>query len=149
MDVGDKLKLLLDDILDDEIKEYLLSQKGINAVTIDKEDFKTEMNIDYDNNFSPLIIMKYIDLFQENKYSTLLEFDKGFINKTKILKYVVEDMCCEYCYKSLVMKLFECEFINSLKSNFDFYSSPFNIELEIEYINCSENELIDIIKENL
>lgn len=34
------MKLLLDDILDDEIKEYLLSQNGINSVKLEKKDFK-------------------------------------------------------------------------------------------------------------
>ena len=121
------MKLLLDDILDDEIKEYLLSQNGINSVKLKKKDFKTEVSIECDDNISHLIIMKYIDLFQQNKYPTILEFNKAFKNKTKKLKYVVKDMCCEYCYKSLVMNLFEKEFINSVKSNFDFYKPAFNV----------------------
>lgn len=143
------MKILLDDILDDEIKEYLLSQNGINSVKLKKKDFKTEVSIECDDNISHLIIMKYIDLFQQNKYPTILEFNKAFKNKTKKLKYVVKDMCCEYCYKSLVMNLFEKEFINSVKSNFDFYKPAFNVELEVEYINYTEDELIQIIKDNL
>jgi len=143
------MKLLLDDILDDEIKEYLLSQTGINSVKLEKKDFKTEISIECDSNISCLIIIKYINLFQQNKYPTILEFNKGLKYKTKKLKYIVKDMCCEYCYKSLVMKLFEKEFINSVKSNFDFYKPAFNVELEIEYINYTEDELIQIIKVNL
>ena len=85
------MKLLLDDILDDEIKEYLLSQNGINSVKLKKKDFKTEVSIECDDNISHLIIMKYIDLFQQNKYPTILEFNKAFKNKTKKLKYVVKD----------------------------------------------------------
>ena len=80
------MKLLLDDILDDEIKEYLLSQNGINSVKLKKKDFKTEVSIECDDNISHLIIMKYIDLFQQNKYPTILEFNKAFKNKTKKLK---------------------------------------------------------------
>lgn len=143
------MKLLLDDILDDEIKEYLLSQNGINFVKLEKKDFKTEINVECDSNISYLIIMKYIDLFQQNKYPIILEFNKAFKNKTKILKYVVKDMCCEYCYKSLVMNLFEKEFINSLKSNFAFNEPAFNVELEIEYVNYTEDDLIKIIEQNL
>ena len=79
------MKLLLDDILDDEIKEYLLSQNGINSVKLEKKDFKTEISIEYDSNISHLIIMKYIDLFQQNKYPTILEFNKAFKNKNKKL----------------------------------------------------------------
>lgn len=143
------MKLLLDDILDDEIKEYLLSQNGINSVKLEKKDFKTEISIEYDSNISYLTIYKYINLFQQNKYPTILEFNKAFKNKTKKLKYIVKDMCCEYCYKSLITNLFEKEFINSVKSNFAFDEPAFNVELKIEYINYTEEELIQIIKEDL
>lgn len=46
-------------------------------------------------------------------------------------------------------ELFEKKFINLVKSNFDFYKPVFNVELEIEYINYTEDELRQIIKENL
>lgn len=141
--------LLLDDVLDDEIKEYLLTQVGINKVEIKKDWLKTEMNIEYDSNISPLIIMKYIDLFTQSKIPVLLKFNKGLKTKNKKLKYIVNDMCCEYCYKSLVENLFEKKFINSVKSNFDTFCSAFNIEFEIEYTHYTENELIEIIKLNL
>lgn len=141
--------LLLDDIINDEIKEYLLTQVGINNVKLKKENFKTEINIAYDSNISPLIIMKYIDLFTQSNLPLLLEFNKVLKTKNKKLKYIVNDMCCEYCYKSLIKNLFENEFINSVKSNFDTYCSAFNIELEIEYTHYTENELIEIIKLNL
>lgn len=98
---------------------------------------------------SPLIIMKHIDLFRQNKYPILLEFNKGLKEKNKLLKYVVDDICCEYCYKSLVNDLFEKQFINSVKSNADFHGSVFEVYFEIGYINYTESELIDIIKECL
>lgn len=141
--------LLLDDIINDEIKEYLLTQVGINNVKLKKENFKTEINIAYDSNISPLIIMKYIDLFTQSNIPLLLEFNKGLKTKNKKLKYIVNDICCEYCYKSLIKNLFENEFINSVKSNFDTYCSAFNIELEIEYTHYTKNELIEMIKLNL
>ena len=140
--------LLLDDIINDEIKEYLLTQVGINKVKLKKENFKTEINIVYDSNISPLIIMKYIDLFTQSNLPLLLEFNKGLKTKNKKLKYIVNDICCEYCYKGLIMELFENKFINSVKSNFDFYESVFEVELLIEYSGFTEDEIIQYIKED-
>lgn len=93
--------------------------------------------------------MKYIDLFTQSKIPVLLKFNKGLKTKNKKFKYIVNDMCCEYCYKSLIKNLFENQFINSVKSNFDIYNNAFNIEFEIEYTHYTENELIEIIKLNL
>lgn len=143
------MRLLLDDNLNDEIKEYLLSQEGIKKIEIKKEDFISEVNIKHNNKISPLIIMKYIDLFQQNKYSTLLEFNKELDIETKTLKYIVDDICCEYCYKGLVMTLFENKFINSVKSNFDFHKSAFDVELIIEYTNYTEEEIKKYINNNI
>lgn len=141
------MKLILDDLIDIELKEYLLMQEGITNVEFNKKDFLTILDIKYNNKTNPNIIMKYIELFQNNKYSILFEFDKGTTDNYKILKYTIDDMCCEYCYRSLVMNLFENEKIKSVKSNFDYYKPAFNIEFIIEYDEkYNEKELIDYIK---
>ena len=94
--------------------------------------------------------MKHIELFQECNYSLLSEFDKGTIGNFKILKYTIDDMCCHYCYRNLVMDLFENKKIKSVKSNFDYNKSPFNIKFIIEYDEkYSEKELIEYIKEKI
>lgn len=142
------MKLLLDAVLKEEIKEYLLSQEGINEVEIKRIDFRSEINIKHDNKISPIIIMKYIQLFEQVEHSELLEFNKELNKETKILKYLVDDICCEYCYKGLIMELFENKFINSVKSNFDFYKSVFEVELIIEYSGCTEDEIIQYIKDD-
>ena len=57
-------------------------------------------------------------------------------------------MCCDYCYRNLVMDLFENERIKSVKSNYDYNKPAFNIEFEIKYDEkYSEKELIEYIKE--
>lgn len=142
------MKLILDDFVDDEIREYLLMQDGIVDITIDRENLLTILNINYNKKTTSEIIMNHIKLFQKNKYFILFEFDKGTINEFKILKYTIYDMCCEYCYKGLVMNLFENKKIKSVKSNFNFNKPAFNIEFLIEYSKeYSEKELIKYIKE--
>ena len=76
-----------------------------------------------------------------NKSQILL--DVGY---SETLKYTIEDMCCEYCYKNLVYELFVNEFVKSVKSNFDFNKPAFNIEFIIEYDqNYKEDDLIKYI----
>lgn len=144
------MKIILDGILDLELRGYLLSQEGIDDVDIIVKDFISEISIKFNKKITPLIIMKYIDLFQKNQCSTMLSFKKDESNDFNILKYNVKNMCCEYCYKGLIYDLFENEFINSVKSNFDFYKSKFDIELIIEYDkNYSKEDLIKYIEEKI
>ena len=136
------MKIKINIINNSEIKDFLLSQDGItNVETICKDGF-TNMNIDITNKINPNIVMKYIELF-ENNHFILFEFDKDDIANTKTLKYVIEDMCCEYCYAGFVMELFENDNIKSVKSNFSFNKPALNIEFVIEYNKeYNEKELI-------
>lgn len=150
------MKIILDDALDnklgDELKTYLLEQIGITDVNFNVTDksFITELNIKFNNQTSPIIIMKYIDLFQKYDYPIILEFDKENDGIYKKLKYMVEDMCCEYCYKGFVKELYENNNIKSVKSNFEFDKPAFNIEFIIEYNeNCNKQEIIKYIKDKL
>jgi len=144
------MELTLNDYISDELKEYLLMQNGIIDVVITRTNDKylTKLNIKYNNKTTPEIIMKYIELFQNNKYSILFDFDKGTIGNYKKLQYTIGDMCCHYCYEGLVMDLFENNKIKSVKSNFEFKMPALNIEFIIEYSeDFSEQELIEYINE--
>ena len=142
------MTIKLDGIVHLELKDYLLSQEGITDVEIDYNSNYVKLNIKLNEKTSPNIVMKYIELFEEYKYSNLMEFNKDYNEKTKILKYTVDDMCCEYCYKGLVMDLFENNKIISVKSNFDLSEPAFNIEFIIEYDEkYEEEEIVKYIKE--
>ena len=144
------MKLILDDVLDSELKDYLLSQDGIIDVQITNKDDIGEINITFDNRITPLLIMKYIELFQNNDHITIMAFDKGTNSKLKQIKYLIDDLCCEYCYKGLIYELFKNKYIKSVKSNFDFNKPAFNIELLIEYdSNYNEEELVKYINDNI
>ena len=142
------MKLKVDGNVNPELKDFLLSQDGIVNVDINYDNDFIELNIKINEKTNPKIVMKYIELFEDNKYSNLLEFNKEYKGKVKTLKYIIDDMCCEYCYMGLVMDLFENDKVKSAKSNFDIYNPAFNVEFLIEYIdNYSEEELIEYIKE--
>ena len=141
------MKIVLDDIFVDELKDYLIDQPGINDVEVITKNLISEINVN--SKIDPLVVLQYIEVFQNNNNSTMLSFDKGNIFESNQLKYLVDDMCCEYCYKSLIKELFKNEYIKSVESNFDFYKPAFNIELLIEYDKkYSREELINYILEN-
>ena len=70
------MKLILDDFISDELKQYLSLQDGITNVRINEQDLLTVVNIDYNKKITPEIIMKHIELFQKNEPPILFEFDK-------------------------------------------------------------------------
>ena len=142
------MKIKLDGTINPELKDFLLRQEGITNVEIDYDDYLIKLNVKFNEKTNPNIVMKYIELFEKHKYSNLVEFNKEYEGKIKTLKYLIDDMCCEYCYMGLVMDLFENDKIKSVKSNFDFKKPAFNIEFTIEYDEKYEEEdLIKYIKE--
>lgn len=142
--------VILNDTVSTEIKEYLLTQDGITNVQLKQDDYKNIIDIKYNEKITPEIIMKFIELFQENKYSVLIGFDKKQDIKCNKIIYHIDDLCCEYCYMGLIEDLFENKYIKSVYSNYDYFKLPINLELQIEYYdNYSEEKVIDFIKERI
>lgn len=145
------MKLVIDKFISlnsDELKEFLLMQEGITSVKVDENDSFITLNITHDKKTTPELIIRYVEMTQKFNYSMLFEFDKETKGKFKTLKYIIDDVCCEYCYRDFVMDLFENKKIKSVKSDFDYYKTVFNIEFIIEYDESySEKELIEFIKE--
>ena len=97
---------------------------------------------------TPSIILKFVNLFQNNTYSILLEFDKETKENVNKFSYVVDDLCCEYCYMNLVEELFENKYIKSVKSNYNITTPAVNIEFIIEYNHeYSKEDIIKFIEE--
>jgi len=138
------------DIFEDNIKENLKHQKEIIDISIVDDSsarkcFETVINIKHTNKITPLEIIRLID--NKRKYPEMLEFDKQTCSKLKEMEYIIEDMCCEYCYKNLVMYLFENEFVEAVTSNFRFDEPAFNVKFKIKYNEeYNEKELIEYIK---
>lgn len=142
------MKLILDDYINEELIEYLLTQTGIIDIKVNKKNNLTELDIKYNEKTTPNIIMKYIELFQNKKYSILFEFDKETIGNYKILEYTIDDMCCDYCYRGLVMDLYENKKVKAVKSNYNHTMPAYDIRFIIEYDEkYTKEELIEYIKE--
>ena len=145
------MKLVIDKFMSlssDELKEFLLMQDGIYDVKTEENDSFIVLDITHDIKITPELIIKYIEMTNKFNYSMLFEFDKGTTGNFKIFKYTIDDVCCEYCYRDFIMDLFENKKIKSVKSNFDYSKTVFNIEFIIEYDEkYSEKELIEYIEE--
>lgn len=143
------MKVILDDNISNELKEFLLTQEGILEVKINEKELNMEVEVIHNEKTTPIIIMKYIELFQNNNFSSMMAFDKEIKNNKKELKYIVEDICCEYCYMGLIKEMFNNNKIYSVKTNFDVYNPAINIEFNIEYSDkLSKEEVIKFIEEN-
>ncbi len=143
------MKIVVDEVCDEGLKNYLLSQNGILTVTIVVKDFLSEINIEYEKDITAFMIREYLRLYLDHEYPILVSFDKKVEKQCKRLKYLIKDMCCEYCYKSLVEALFNNPSVVSICSNFKFDAPAFDVEFDIGYDEkLNEKEIIKFIQDN-
>ena len=119
-----------------ELKEYLMSLKGILDVNIKNEE-QLEIHIKYDSSLiTPQIIKIEILLFLDIlKIPSILAFDKHSTIKTSDYQIIRDDICCEYCVKGAIDDLFEIDGIEKVESNFSEknYDERNSVILNIEY----------------
>lgn len=113
-----KLTIIIDHWGHVELKEYLLSLKGISEVIIKNEE-QLNIHIEYNHNLisHKLIKMEIILFLDIKKTPSIIAFDKHSTNKTSTYEIVRNDICCEYCLKGAIEDLFEIEGIDKVESN--------------------------------
>ena len=146
-----KLLLIIDKPYHNELKDYLISLKGINDVKISNDNY-LEVNINYDNKIiDDKIILKeiylFLDIYNINKeIPSLLGFNKY---KDNVSKYetTIKDACCEYCLMGFIEDLYEKDGIISVKTN--YHINLWNIKINISYDNSiiSKEEIDKLIQE--
>ena len=142
-----EITIIIDNWGHEELKEYLMSLKGILDVEIKnveheiKSDEQLDIYLKYDSSLlTPKIIKMEITLFLNiTKTPSILSFDKYPKFKTSNYTIIRDDLCCEYCYKGAIEDLFEIEGIETVKGNFneDYlfkkYEEREKITINIEY----------------
>lgn len=142
-----EITIIIDNWRHEELKEYLMSLKGILDVEIKnveheiKSDKQLDIYLKYDSSLiTPKIIKMEITLFLNiTKIPSILSFDKYPKFKTSNYTIIRDDLCCEYCYKGAIEDLFEIEGIETVKGNFneDYlfkkYEEREKITINIEY----------------
>lgn len=146
-----ELTIVIDNCEHKELKEYLISLKGILDVEI-KNDEQLEIYLKYNSSLiTPKMIKMEIKLFLNIvKMPSLLSFDK--YSKFETCNYTItrDDLCCEYCYKGAIEDLFEIEGIETVKSNFneDYFEEREKIIINIKYdpnlINAEKMKQIEL-----
>ncbi len=131
-----ELTIVIDNWGHNELKEYLMSVKGILDVEI-KNYEQLDIYLKYDSSLiTPKIIKMEITLFLDiAKIPSILSFDK--YPKFKTANYMItrDDICCEWCYKGAIEDLFEIEGIEIVKGNFneDDFENREKIIISIKY----------------
>ena len=142
-----EITIIIDNWGHEELKEYLMSLKGILDVEIKnveheiKSDEQLDIYLKYDSSLiTPKMIKMEITLFLNiTKIPSILSFDKYPKFKTSNYTIIRDDLCCEYCYKGAIEDLFEIEGIETVKGNFneDYlfkkYEEREKITINIEY----------------
>lgn len=131
-----ELTIVMDSWGHKELKDYLMSLTGVSEVIVENEkELKIYMKYNPEL-ITPKIIKIEIGLFLNIlKIPSLIAFDKHSKNKVSEYKMVREDICCEYCFKSVIEDLFDIEGIEKVESNFDVetYDNSEEIEIKIKY----------------
>lgn len=115
-----ELTIVIDDWGHKELKEYLMSLKGILDVEI-KKDEQLDIYLKYDSSLitSKIIKMEITLFLNITKIPSLLSFNKYPKFGTSNYTIIRDDLCCEYCYKGAIDDLFEIEGIEMVKGNFN------------------------------
>ena len=116
----DTLIITLDSWGHKELREYLMSLKGILDVKIENDDLLA-IYLRYDCNvITPKMIKNEILLFLDiMKFPSMFSFDKCFKEKTSIYTIIRDDLCCEWCFKEAIEDLFDIDGIEKVESNFN------------------------------
>lgn len=115
-----ELTIVIDDWGHKELKEYLMSLKGILDVEI-KNNEQLDIYLKYDSSLitSKIIKMEITLFLNITKIPSLLSFNKYPKFETSNYTIIRDDLCCEYCYKGAIDDLFEIEGIEMVKGNFN------------------------------
>lgn len=144
------MKLIMDNFYDDEVKDYLRIQEGVIKADVELKEPYYEVTIEHNDETTAEILLKHIQLFEHSKSPQIIEFDKDVDYEYKAVKYQIDDLCCEYCFKSLIYHLFKNENIKSVKSNYDLHEPLYDMEFILECNkDYSFDELTKYINEEL
>lgn len=97
-----------------EIRDYLLSLKGIRKIDTDDE----KITIEYSNEINIYMIVNEIRLFFKSNCSDIYYFNKHLNNNLSEYNVVIQDLCCEYCLYGLIEDLLYIDGISEVYSNY-------------------------------
>ena len=129
----DKITIKIDDsnYFNNELTKYLMNLNGVK-LSLSRLD-NEEVYIEYDSAVISLIVLKLelLNFLDCLKIPSIIAFDKHIKDGNKDT-IVIEDLCCEYCLKSMIEELLDMNGINSAATDFD-YNNKQNVKIFITY----------------
>ena len=136
-----------------KLKEHLLSLNGILdvAITIIKKQELLEIYIKYDYNLITSNIIKN-EISSFFVIPVILAFDKHPTGEIANYKMIRDDLCCEFCFKGVISKLFEIEGIQQVESDLEYLLEKdyecdkviINIKYNSNFITVEEIKQIEL-----
>lgn len=143
-----ELTITFDNVwINKQLEEYISLQKGVIETKIN--EVKEEIYIKYNTALTSINILKLEILLFMNirQIPSIIAFNKHPKNKMNITTITIEDICCEYCFKSIIEELLIIDGIESASSEFsNDYNKLKNVIINIEYDNnlITKEKIIDI-----
>lgn len=133
----DELTLVfdMDTWLTEELEQYLLSLTGIIEAKVSDEE---KIYIKYNSKIISIKILKLeiLAFISKLKIPSLISFYKHPKDKTLNAYIIINDICCEYCYKAMIQELL---LINGIESAHSEYTHEYNshepVKISITYNN--------------
>ncbi len=143
-----ELNIVIDNYNHKELREYLMSLKGVKFVKINNNR-NLYIYLKYDSKLITAKIIKMeILVFLDIKIPSIISFNKYPKLKTADYTIIKKDLCCEYCFKNAIEELFEIDGIEKVESSFtDEYFLKKDGKRENIVINIKYNpNILDVNK---
>lgn len=145
-----KVKVILDVFSDNSLTDHLKQLDGIFNVEVNYG--KEEFIIEYNDDINLTRILEEVKSFCKLDYTAFVGHFEKFVDEECVeLNFVVDDLCCEYCYMSTNYELIQNDAIVSISSDFGDdelgYESFFNANIVVKIVKSKyTKELEEEIK---
>ena len=141
-----KIMLEFDNGNHPELKDYLLTLKGIKEADVTIDDGLVKVTVSYDEELiTPVVILSEIELFLDIiKNSCLYAFDK-FEDTNEKYHNTKQHVCCEYCHAGFIEDLLKLNGVSRVATNYLEYAyrnaKEFTVDIDYNSNKVTKEEL--------
>ena len=147
-----KIMLAYDNITHPELKDYLLTLKGVKEVEVTNDEI-LKITVSYDEKETTIVVIKSeIELFLDIvKSSRLCAFDK-FEKADKTYHGEKQHVCCEYCHSGFIEDLLDLDGVSKVTTNyseffFDREEKMYNVDIEYDSKIVTEEQVDKVFQD--
>ena len=135
--------------IDEEFELYMKDFNGVEDAKFDNDTLDIYIKYEEEKISLNRIKLEVLFFLGLNTIPSLLAFDKHSKNKLNNIDIIIEDLCCEYCFKGIIEELLFIDGIEKVDSDFD-YTNKRNVHINISYDeNIISEERIKELEKNM